>query len=119
MASDPDTDPGAFSRLAQGLWKAASTPTDELAAKRGEGDMLVKIKRNSDRLEGCTRHDFERQPNWRSGPLYNQRVRCLRCEGEMKAADAMLYLRGYAHGTGQDYRQVIALIWPEENGNGQ
>lgn len=101
-----------FTRIARGLVKAITTPTDELAAKKGEGDLMVQIKRNSDRVNGCTSHDFERQPNWRASPLYNQKVRCLRCEGEMKAGDAMTYMRGYAHGAGLDYATVIAAIWP-------
>ena len=60
--------------------------------------MMVRIKRNRDRLEGCAWHEFERQPDWRSSPLYNQKVRCLHCGGEMKTHDAMTYMRGFAHG---------------------
>lgn len=102
-----------FSRIARGLMKAISTPTDELAAKKGEGNLMVQIKRNSDRLEGCDRHEFEHQPNWRAAPLYNQKVRCLRCGGEMKAPDAMTYTRGFAHGAGIDYADLVETVWPK------
>lgn len=101
-----------FARIANGLVKAITTPTDELAARKGEGDMMVQIKRNSDRVNNCDRHEFEHQPDWRAAPLYNQKVRCVRCGGEMKAHDAMTYLRGYAHGAGLDYKRVADAVWP-------
>jgi hypothetical protein len=108
-----DSKTADWTRIANGLVKAISTPTDELATKRGEGDMMVQIKRNSDRLDKCDRHEFERQPNWRASPLYNQKVRCLRCGGEMKTHDAMTYVRGFAHGAGADYAELVETVWPK------
>lgn len=110
------TDPAGatdFTKIANGLMKAITTPTDQLAAKHGEGDLMVQIKRNSDCLNGCDRHEFERQPDWRTvGPLYNQKVLCIHCGGSMKSHDAMTYLRGYAHGAGLNYKAVCDAVWP-------
>ena len=105
--------PTNWSGIANGLVKAVQTPTDELASKKGEGDMMVRIKRNSDRIEGCAGHEFERQPDWRASPLYNQNVRCLRCGGEMKTHGAMIYMRGFAHGAGVDYSGLVETVWPK------
>ena len=102
-----------WSRIANGLVKAIQTPTDELAAKKGEGDLMVQIKRNSDRLNECGGHEFEHQPNWRASPLYNQKVKCLRCGGEMKSHDAMTYVRGFAHGARVDHAALVETIWPK------
>jgi hypothetical protein len=108
------TETTKWTRIANGLVKAICTPTNELAAKKGEDDLMVRIKRNSDRLEECDRHEFERQPNWRASPLYNQKIKCLRCGGEMRTHDAMTYIRGFAHGVGINHNQLVETIWPGE-----
>ena len=113
MPADPKTtnDPD-FSRIARGLMKAIQTPTDDLAARRGEGDLMVQIKRNSDRVKGCLGHEFVPAPDWRSGSLYNLRVACSVCGGELKAHDVLTYLSGFAHGSGQDYKTISDRIFP-------
>lgn len=101
-------------KIAEGLWKAASMSADELSAKKGENDLFVKIKRNHERLDACTGHKFEAQPNWRDQPppYINRTVHCRNCGGDMKMGDAMNYLKGFAHGTGGDYRTMTDAIWP-------
>lgn len=108
------TDDERFKQTSVNLMRAVAAPTDELAAKKGEGNLLVKIKRNSDRLYACDRHEFEPVPDWRDrpGPFIWQKVRCARCGGEMKAGEAHDYLRGFAHGSGQDYKAITDAIWP-------
>lgn len=106
-------DDARFSRMAQGLMKAATMSADELAARKGENDMFVRIKRNHERLNGCAGHDFEPDPNWReTRPLLNRTVHCRTCGGDMKTGDAHQYLRGLAHGSGRDYGAIVAAIWP-------
>ncbi len=103
-----------FKKIATGLMNAIATPTDELAAKKGEGDMLVQIKRNSDRVRACDRHEFEPVPDWRErkGPFLWLKVTCRRCGGEMKAGDVITYLRGFAHGSGQDETALTSAVFP-------
>ncbi|KQO69528.1 hypothetical protein ASF22_02660 [Methylobacterium sp. Leaf87] len=111
-------DDARFSKMAQGLWKAASMTADELASRKGEDDMFVKIKRNGERLDGCAGHDFEPDPEWRTAkrPVLGRTVHCRVCGGDMKMNDAMYYLRGVAHGTGRDYKAMIEQIWPPNAG---
>ena len=87
---------------------------DRLAAEKGEGNLLVKIKRNSDRVDSCDRHEFEPVPDWqeRKGPFLWLKVRCVRCDGLMNADNVMTYLRGYAHGTGQDVQALCNAVFP-------
>lgn len=100
-------------KIAQGLARAVMTPTDELAAKKGEGNLLVQIKRNSDRLEGCELHDFEPTPDWRNARMLTYlKVPCRRCGGEMNAHDVMVYLRGVAHGSGQSFKALTDAVFP-------
>lgn len=109
-----------FKRAAEGLVRAASMSADELAAKRGEEDPFVQIKRNSERLGACTGHDFEPEPDWRSKGwgLLNRTVHCRNCGGDMKVGDAMAYLHGFAHGSGQDFKAMTDAIWPPEVSHG-
>ncbi|MBS1725009.1 MAG: hypothetical protein JSS66_18880 [Armatimonadetes bacterium] len=91
---------------------------DELAARKGEGDMFVKIKRNHERLNACAGHDFEPDPNWRDGrPLLQRTVHCRKCGGDMKTGDAHTYLRGVAHGSGRDYHAMCEAVWPSASPN--
>jgi hypothetical protein len=100
-------------RIGEGLLKAAAMTADELAAKKGEDDLFVRIKRNSERLLACDRHEFEPQPDWLSSrPFLNRTVRCSRCGGDMKVFDAMNYLRGFAHASGGDLKALTDAIWP-------
>jgi hypothetical protein len=86
--------------------------------KKGEGDMLVQIKRNHDRVRACDRHEFAPQPNWREAPILTRlKVKCTRCDGEMNAGDMMTYLRGYAHGTGQDFDAMVNAVLPPDAGH--
>lgn len=107
-------DDARFSKIAQGLMKAAVMTADELASRKGEDNAFVKIKRNGERLDGCTGHDFEPDTEWRSAkpPLSYRTVHCRACGGDMKMNDAMNYLRGLAHGTGRDFKAMTAAIWP-------
>lgn len=109
--SEPD-----FGRIARGLMKAVSTPTDELAARRGEDDLMVRVKRNSDRLNACDGHDFVPQPDWRNGalPFIRRKVHCARCGGDMDVGDAMHYLRGFAHAKDMDPSTLTDRIWPPQ-----
>lgn len=113
MSTDTD-----FSRIARGLLKAASMSADELAAKKGEADPFVRIKRNSERLDACEGHDFEPQPDWRAAPvsILGRTVHCRVCGGEMKMHDAMMYLRGLAHGSGRDFVAITNAVWPPGDG---
>lgn len=45
-------------------------------------DMLAQVKANSERLNGCTRHDFAPIPPLRT---LGQRYRCEHCGGEIDA----------------------------------
>ena len=102
-----------FTRIANGLVKTAMMSADNLAAKKGEDDAWVKIKRNNERLNSCAGHDFEPDPNWReTRPFLNRTVHCRRCGGDMKVNDAHHYLLGIAHATGQDHKAMTAEIWP-------
>ena len=87
---------------------------DDLAATKGEANPLVQIKRNSEKLAGCDRHEFEPMPDWRErkGPFLWLKVRCVRCDGQMNADSVMAYLRGYAHGTGQDAQALCNAVFP-------
>ena len=106
----------SFTKVAQGLWQAISTPTDELAARKGEDDMLVKIKRNSDRMRSCNGHEFDPVPDWRErsngSPFIRLKVSCKRCGAEMNAGDVLTYLRGFAHGSGQDEKALADAVFP-------
>ena len=99
-----------------GLIRAIGMDANALAAEKGEGNILVQIKRNSERLEDCPRHDFDPQPGWRDrpGPFIYSKITCMHCGGEMKTHDAMVYLRGLAHGAGLDYVEITNRIWPKE-----
>jgi hypothetical protein len=102
-----------FKRAAEGLLKAALMSADDLAAKKGEDNPFVRIKRNNERLEACTLHEFNPDPDWRKANLLTHRtVTCRNCGGEMKTNDAMAYLRGYAHGSGGDFKAITDAIWP-------
>lgn len=103
-----------FKRAAEGLLKAASMSADELAARNGEDDPFVKIKRNRQRLINCSGHDFEPQPDWRSKGwgMLDRTVHCRACHGDMKIGAAHEYLRGFAHGSGRDFQELIEAIWP-------
>lgn len=103
-----------FSKIADGLWKAATMSADELAAKKGEDNPFVLIKRNGERLNSCQGHDFEPDPGWRDAkpPLSYRTVHCRACGGDMKMNDAMSYLRGVAHGSGRDFKAMTDAIWP-------
>lgn len=105
-----------YKQAAVKLICAIASSTDDMAAKRGEADPLVQIKRNSDRLRACDRHEFDPVPDWRTrpGPLIWQTVHCARCGGDMKAGEANDYLRGFAHGSGQDYTAIVNAIWPPD-----
>lgn len=105
-----------FERIAAGLYRAASMSADDLSAEKGEGNPFVQIKRNSEKLDACDRHEFDPQPDWRSAPppFINRKICCRRCGGEMRTQDAMLYLRGFAHGAGVDYSVMVNAIWPPE-----
>lgn len=101
-------------RISQNLMRACATPADDLAAKVGEANPLVQIKRNHARLGECDRHEFQPLPDWRErkGPFSWLKVRCARCDGEMNASDVMTYLRGFAHGTGQDFKGLADAVFP-------
>lgn len=98
----------------QGLVRALSMSADQLAARKGEDNLLVQIKRNRERLDACSCHEFEPDPEWhrRPGSLLRSKVRCRHCGGEMESGEAHTYLRGLAHGSGQDYRALVATVWP-------
>jgi len=106
-----------FKKAATGLLKVATMTADELASRKGEDDMFVKIKRNSERLSNCSGHDFEPQPDWRSKGwgMLDRTVHCRACGGDMKIGAAHDYLRGFAHGSGQDLKSITASIWPPES----
>lgn len=101
-------------KASQNLLKAALMSADELAAKKGENDLFVRIKRNSERLSGCEGHDFEPDPDWRTWKP-NRTIHCRRCGGDMKMHDAMEYLRGFAHGSGRDFKAITETLWPPAN----
>jgi hypothetical protein len=103
-----------LSKIANGLARAASMTADALAAEKGEDNLFVQIKRNSERLDGCSGHEFEPQPDWRTAPrpYINRKIRCLRCGGEMPTGDAHTYLRGVAYGSGRNYTDLASAIWP-------
>ena len=103
-----------FKKAAEGLLKAATMSADELAARKGENDPFVQIKRNNERLSNCSAHDFEPQPDWRSQGwgMLNRTVHCRVCGGDMKISAAHDYLRGFAHGSGRDFEAVVNAIWP-------
>lgn len=100
----------------EGLIKAARMSADELAAKKGEGDTFVKIKRNRERAAACDRHEFEPISDWRTqrgGLLYGLKVHCSRCHADLPADEAMHYLRGFAHGSGQNYDELLDKVLPK------
>jgi ribosomal protein L44E len=100
-------------RISLNLVKAVMTPTDELVAKKGEGNLLVKIKRNNERVESCTGHKFVPQPDWRKSVILTYlKVPCTVCGGEMNAHDVMEYLKGFAHGSGRDYKALTDEVFP-------
>lgn len=101
-------------KAAQNLMRAIGSPTDEMAARLGEDHLLTKIKRNSDRVQGCERHEFAPQPDWRDDKrgFTMGRITCTRCGGEMSRHDAFTYLRGFAHGSGQDFKVLTDAVWP-------
>lgn len=104
-------DEDRIQKATKNLLTAALMSADELAAKKGESDLFVRIKRNSERLSACAGHEFEPDPDWRTWKP-NRTVHCRRCGGDMKMHDAMEYLRGFAHGSGQDFKVLCAAIWP-------
>lgn len=104
-------DDARMKNISQGLVKAALMSADELAAKKGEDDLFVRIKRNSERLSACPGHDFEPDPDWRTWNP-NRTVHCRVCGGDAKMHDAMEYLRGFAHGSGQDFKALTEAVWP-------
>lgn len=103
-----------FRKAAQNLMRTIAKPTDEVAARLGEDHLLVKVKRNSDLLEGCDRHEFAPQPDWRDDVrgFIRGKICCTRCGGEMYRGDAHMYLRGIAHGSGQDFKTLTDAVWP-------
>jgi hypothetical protein len=113
IKKDGTMDDASFSRMARGLVRAASMSADALAAEKGEGNPFVRIKRNSERLDACEGHDFEPDPDWRTrASLLDRKVHCRACGGDMKNGDALMYLRGLAHGSGRDFTALTDAIWP-------
>lgn len=100
-------------RASENLLKVALMSADELAAKKGESDLFVQIKRNAEKLDHCAQHIFESQPDWRANFKLNDTVHCLNCGGDMKRSRAMDYLKGYAHGAGISFDRLCEKIWPK------
>lgn len=106
-----------FKTAAKKVLQAINTPTDDLAARLGEDNSLVKIKRNSDQLAGCGCHEFNPVPDWRVDAVVSRvRATCKHCGGEMKMGDISNYLLGKAHATGADYDALMAEVFPPETG---
>lgn len=113
--SDILDDPERMKRIASGLVDAALMSADDLAAKKGEDNLFVQIKRNHERLNGCDGHEFEPMLDWRQRlPFSLREVRCNRCSGMMKAHDVMLYLRGRAHERGVALSELSDPIFPKD-----
>lgn len=73
-----------------------------------------RVQANRERLQSCSRHDFEPVPEWRSYSMLSKAIAtCRRCGGEMRGNDVATYLRGVAAGSGENFSALFAAVYPD------
>lgn len=69
------------------------------------GEIFLRVRANSKRLESCVRHNFIGIPGQelgtcKDGTVIYRRFRCLTCEGEADSINVSWYNKGRKHGMG-------------------